>query len=74
MMPPLMSLVLVSPGPRRLEVILAVKELLGLTTAEARALVGSGNCKLLDYFYPLEAHAVRGRFEQLGATLRSEIA
>lgn len=64
------SLFLVSAGPRRLEVILRVKELLRVTTPVARALVDDGEFRLLAYHSWHECQRLGAEFEALGATVR----
>jgi ribosomal protein L7/L12 len=64
------SLFLVSPGPRRHEVILRVKELLQVSLREARALVDGGGLRLLEYRGWHECQRLGAEFEALGATVR----
>lgn len=64
------SLFLVSAGHRRLEVILRVKELFGVSLSEARKWVDGGEILLMKLREKEECESMGAMFESLGATVR----
>ncbi|MEZ4454525.1 MAG: ribosomal protein L7/L12 [Nannocystaceae bacterium] len=63
------EVILVAPGPRRVQVMRALRELLGGSLADVRALVDGGPRRLLDRAELARAEALAAALRAVGATI-----